>query len=68
MAAILEAARRIAESDPTIDDICIHCHENVGLKTLFPIAACGKHAVDCLWLAMPEIVAVLEASLPDEPQ
>ena len=58
--ALVEAARRIAESDPTINDICIHCGEYVGLKTLFPIAACGEHAADCPWLSMPEIIRALE--------
>ena len=57
---LLEDARRIVESDPSIDDMCVYCHENVGLKTL---SACGEHAADCPWLAMPKIIAALEVAV-----
>lgn len=51
--SLLDDARRLANADPWPDDqsTCPFCGEWV-----------GKHAEECPWLQMPQIVAALEAT------
>lgn len=51
----LEAARRLAATDPFVDN------ERAGTFCVFCDAP-KYHASDCPWLAMPKIVAALEAA------
>ena len=61
----LEAARRIAATDPTYETYqgphdCIFCDGTLySQQDIFPITG---HKDDCPWLAMPRIIAILEAS------
>lgn len=57
--SLLEDARAISESAPSSDDQCPHCSAYIG-----PVRGgdYGEHSPDCPWLAMPRIVAALEAA------
>lgn len=61
MSDLVEAARRLIAGGVSSDDYCQHCERCITFR-LTGDNRDEEHAPDCPWLAMPQIVAALEAA------
>lgn len=59
--SLVDAARKLWEAGASMDEHCHHCDSYI--TSFLPAEhQTGEHSPDCPWLALPQIVAALEAA------